>query len=67
MWLMTLAVGALVVVSEYQMPEERFVCVKEFAHTSKLSGSMGAKCNFERLFVAKGQAEMYRQRMGLLF
>ena len=43
-----------VFISEYWMPEDRFVCVAEFDHTQTLSGT-GAKKVKERLFVPKSQ------------
>lgn len=51
-WLETLQVP--VFISEYWMPEDRFVCIKEFDHTQSLSGT-GAKKVTERIFVPKGQ------------
>ena len=51
-WLEGLTVP--VFISEYWMPEDRFVCIKEFDHTQSLSGT-GAKKVIERLFVPKGQ------------
>lgn len=43
---------APVFISEYSMPEDRFVCVKEMAHTCSLSATATGKVT-ERLFVPK--------------
>ena len=43
---------APVFISEYSMPEDRFVCVKEMAHTCSLSATATSKVT-ERLFVPK--------------
>ena len=58
-WLESLVVP--VFISEYWMPEDRFVCVKEFAHTQSMSGT-GAKKVVEKLFVPKKQ---YREEFKL--
>ena len=49
---------APVYISEYHMPEDRFVCVAEFRHNSRLA-SNGATPNIERVFVPRVQ---YKQR-----
>ena len=51
----------LVVVSEYNMPADRFTCVWERAHVSSVSQT-NTKVT-ERLFVAKGREEEYRRRI----
>ena len=51
----------LVVVSEYNMPADRFTCVWERAHVSSASQT-NTKVT-ERLFVAKGREEEYRRRI----
>ena len=54
---------ALVVVSEYQMPDD-FVCIAQFSHQNLFSKNKVAK---ELLFVPGHQREEYMRRMGLLF
>lgn len=54
---------ALVVVSEYQMPDD-FVCIAQFSHQNLLGKNNVVK---ERLFVPGHQREEYMRRMGLLF
>lgn len=58
-WLESLTVP--VFISEYWMPEDRFICVKEFEHTQSFSGN-GAKKVVERLFVPVGQ---YKENLKL--
>ena len=58
-WLETLQVP--VFISEYWMPEDRFVCIKEFDHKQSFSGT-GAKKVTERLFVPKAQ---YKEELKL--
>ncbi len=53
---------ALVVVSEYQMPDD-FVCIAQFSHQNLLGKNNVVK---ERLFVPGHQRQEYMQRMGLL-
>ena len=43
-----------VFISEYQMPEDRFECIAEFAHRSLICATQN-KAVTERLFVPKGQ------------
>jgi hypothetical protein len=43
-----------VYISEYNMPEDRFVCVAEFKHVSRLN-QKGSTPNKERVFVPRKQ------------
>lgn len=52
----------LMVVSEYQMPED-FVAIAEFGHRSTLSGTSNAKRTVEKLFVHESKLAEYRERM----
>lgn len=54
---------ALVVVSEYQMPDD-FVCIAQFSHQNLLGKNKVVK---ERLFIPGHQRKEYMRRMGLLF
>lgn len=56
----------LVIISEYSMPEDRFVCVAEKERTTTFSATNNNLKRVERLFVPKHQVNMYRQRMGQL-
>lgn len=57
---------ALTIISEYDMPRDRFTCVAEVTKTSLASGTGAIQC-VERLFTPNHQAEEYRHRMGRLF
>ena len=48
----------LVLISEYNMPDDRFVCVWECQHRSRLSATTNNAVT-ERLFVPKHQAQKY--------
>ena len=48
----------ITLISEYFMPEDRFVCVWERQHRSRLSGSAN-NAVIEKLFVPKHQAQWY--------
>ena len=48
----------ITLISEYFMPEDRFVCVWECQHRSRLSGTANNAVT-ERLFVPKHQAQRY--------
>lgn len=52
---------ALVLISEYQMPEDRFVCIAQFARRSTFSSTNNSKIEVEKVFVPKHQYEMYRR------
>ena len=41
----------LVVISEYSMPEDRFICIAEFEHRSTLCATNNRKRTVEKLFV----------------
>lgn len=51
---------ALVLISEYWMPEDRFVCIAEFPRTSTFSATDNSKKVIEKVFVPKHQYEMYK-------
>jgi site-specific DNA-adenine methylase len=51
---------ALVVISEYAMPNDRFACVWKKSHTNKISRNGATKC-MECLFVPRHQLALYRQ------
>lgn len=55
--------GCLVVISEYDMPRDRFSVVYEVGKANFGKGG-NAKSVTERLFVPKGQVAMYREMMG---
>lgn len=52
----------LVLVSEYDMPEDRFVAVWQREHRSRLSGTANNGV-VEKLFVPRGQEERYHELM----
>lgn len=52
---------SLVLISEYQMPEDRFVCIAQFARRSTFSASNNSKKEVEKVFVPKHQYEMYKR------
>lgn len=54
---------ALVLISEYWMPEDRFVCIAEFPRTSTFSATNNSKKEIEKVFVPKHQYEAYRRMM----
>lgn len=54
---------ALVLISEYWMPEDRFACVAEFERRSTFSATNNAKREIEKVFVPKGQYERYKVMM----
>ena len=53
----------LVVISEYAMPEDRFVCVASRMRNSSFSATNNALTCEEKLFVPKHQYEMYKRMM----
>ena len=53
----------LVVISEYSMPEDRFVCVASRKRKSTFSATNNALTCEEKLFVPKHQYEMYKRMM----
>ena len=54
---------ALVLISEYWMPEDRFVCIAEFERKSTFSPTNISTSRIEKVFVPKGQLEMYKRIM----
>lgn len=54
---------ALVFISGYWMPEDRFVCIAEFPRTSTFSATNNSKKEIEKVFVPKHQYEAYRRMM----
>ncbi len=54
---------SLVLISEYWMPEDRFVCIAEFPRTSTFSATNNSKKEIEKVFVPKHQYEAYRRMM----
>lgn len=54
---------SLVLISEYWMPEDRFVCIAEFPRTSTFSATNNSKKEIEKVFVPKHQYEAYRRIM----
>lgn len=54
---------ALVLISEYWMPEDRFVCIAEFPRISTLSATNNSKREIEKVFVPKRQYESYKRMM----
>lgn len=54
---------ALVLISEYWMPEDRFVCIAEFPRTSTFSATNNSKKVIEKVFVPKHQYKTYRRMM----
>ena len=54
---------ALVLISEYWMPEDRFVCIAEFERKSTFSATNNSLSRIEKVFVPKGQLEMYKRIM----
>ena len=54
---------SLVIISEYWMPEDRFVCIAEFERKSTFSPTNNSTSRIEKVFVPKGQLEMYKRIM----
>lgn len=54
---------SLVLISEYWMPEDRFVCIAEFERKSTFSATNNSLSRIEKVFVPKGQLEMYKRMM----
>ena len=54
---------ALVLISEYWMPEDRFACIAEFERKSTFSPTNNSLSRIEKVFVPKGQLEMYKRMM----
>lgn len=54
---------SLVLISEYWMPEDRFVCIAEFERKSTFSPTNNSLSCIEKVFVPKGQLEMYKRMM----
>lgn len=56
---------ALVLISEYWMPKDRFVCIAEFPRTSTFSATNNAKKEIEKVFVPKHQYAAYKRMMNV--
>lgn len=54
---------SLVLISEYWMSEDRFICIAEFERKSTFSATNNSLNRIERVFVPKGQLEMYKRMM----
>lgn len=54
---------SLILISEYWMPEDRFVCIAEFERKSTFSVTNNSLSRIEKVFVPKGQLEMYKKMM----
>lgn len=54
---------SLVLISEYWMPEDRFVCIAEFERKSTFSATNNSLSRIEKVFVPKGQLGMYKRMM----
>lgn len=54
---------SLVLISEYWMPEDRFVCIAEFERKSTFSATNNSLSRIEKVFVPKDQLEMYKRMM----
>ena len=52
---------ALVLISEYWMPPERFVCIAERPRKSTFSATNNSLERIEKVFVPKHQYEMYKR------
>lgn len=52
---------SLVLISEYWMPEGRFVCIAEKPRRSTFSATNNALERIEKVFVPKGQYDMYKK------
>ena len=57
----------LVVISEYDMPEDRFCCVESVQKRSLLSAKGAGELKTEKLFVPKHQIEMWLRLKGKYF
>lgn len=57
----------LVVISEYDMPEDRFCCVESVQKRSHLSAKGAGELKTEKLFVPKHQIEMWLRLKGKYF
>ena len=57
----------LVVISEYDMPEDRFCCVESVQKRSLLSAKGSGELKTEKLFVPKHQIEMWLRLKGKYF
>ncbi len=55
----------LVIISEYDMPRDRFECVWQKPHRSRLAAVSNNTRVTERLFVPRHQANLYYERMGM--
>lgn len=55
----------LVLISEYWMPEDRFVCIAEFPRTSTMSATNNSKKEIEKVFVPNHQYEKYKRMMNV--
>ena len=53
----------LIVISEYWMPKERFVCIAEKKKRVTLSAADNSAVKIEKLFVPKHQEELYKSKM----
>lgn len=54
---------ALVLISEFWMPPERFVCIAERPRKSTFSATNNSLERIEKIFVPKHQYEMYKRMM----
>lgn len=54
---------ALVLISEFWMPPERFVCIAERPRKSTFSATNNSLERIEKVFVPKHQYEMYKRMM----
>ena len=54
----------LVVISEYTMPESRFIRVASIEKRQTLNGKGSGRLVEEGLFVPKGQAELWQEMTG---
>lgn len=52
---------ALVLISEFWMPEDRFVCIAEFNRKSSFSATNNSLERIEKIFVPIGQLELYKR------
>lgn len=53
----------LVFISEYWMPEDRFVCIAEFPRRSTFSTTNNSKREIEKIFVPRTQYEKYKRKI----
>ena len=54
---------ALVLISEFWMPEDRFICIAEKPRKVTFSATNNSLERIEKVFVPKHQYEMYKQMM----